>query len=538
MKKLQFLLLPFLLLSLSFAGQKHGPKGTFQRMIEEEPVSLNPITSSDIFAMQINSHVLDSLLVRDEDTQEWRAALAYKWKISKDGRTFTFYLRPGVKWHDGKPLSADDVKYSLDVVFGNRFKALHRKAYLETISEAKIVAPGTIQFTAKDTYFKNFDKVAELQIIPRHFYEQGDANAPKFSHELIGTGPYRLAHWEKGQPIILKRNPDYWGSKDPYHGNRAWFEQILFRTVRDQSVAVELLKKGEIDFLDVSNNPDLFMQLTSGKELGANVIAVKTENRRPQNFSYNYLGWNEKSPLFKSRNARLAMSHLINRNLLIRNFLHYMSEEATGPFGNGSPASSPKVRPIPYDPKLALQLLEKEGWHLREKGLVRTIAGKEERFEFTVLTANPNYEKYLTLISEDMKKTGITMHIKRPDWTLMMKLLDERNFDVICLGWQINDFEPDPKVVWHSSSIPAPGYNFVSYANPELDRLIDKLRLTTDPSRRKTFYHQIHELIAEDQPYSFFFNTKSVLYFHSSRIAKQSDTLRFAIGERTWRIKE
>lgn len=511
-------------------------KGTFFRRINADPTTLNPITSADAYASEVQGMVLDSLMIRDDETYDWRPALAEKYEVSKDGKVFKFTIRDGVKWHDGKPLTIEDVKYSFDVFFEGRFQAPHMQVYLQNIKEAKILDSKTIQFTIKEPYFKNFEVVAGLTIIPKHFYGTGDPADSKFNKELIGTGPYRLEGWNKGQKITLTKNAEYWGNSQPYFKERFRFKRIVMRPVKEDAVALEMLKKGELDLLDLT--PEQYVQKTKGSEWGTKVIAVKAENAAPSNFSYGYIGWNQKNPLFKDRDVRMAMSHLINRDFMIEKFRFGMSLKAVGPYGNKSPSSSPKVKPVEYDPKAALELLKKNGWKMGAGGLTKVIDGKETPFEFTLIGANADNEKYWTVIKEDMKKIGITMNIKILEWNSFIKLVDERKFDAITMGWQVNSLESDLKQMFDSEEIKSPGHNFISYNSPELDKLIEQHRKTMDEGKRMKIAHQIHEIIAADQPYSFMFNSKFTLYAHTARIKKTKDTFKYAVGVDTWKVEQ
>lgn len=518
------------------AAEGSAGEGTFFQHFGAEPTTLNPITSTDAYASTVQTYVLDSLLTRNEDTYEWQPALAESWEISKDGKTFTFKLREGVKWHDGKPLTAEDVKYSFDAYFDGRWEAPHMKVYLEGIEGVTVVDPRTVRFETKDIYFKNFDVAAGLAIIPKHIYAEGDSKDSKFNKMLIGTGPYRMQDWVKGQKITLKRNSEFWGDKVPYFKDRFNFRRLYFRPVKEEAVALELLKRGDIDFLGLT--PEQYVQKTKGPEWGDKVIAVKAENSSPSNFNYGYIAWNGKHPFFGDARVRRAMSHLVNRDFMIEKFLFGMNEKATGPFGNSSPSSSPEVKPVEYNPKKALELLKEAGWKLGPNGLTKVIDGRETPFEFTLTTANPDFEKFLTVVKEDMKKVGIQMTLRYLEWNSFMKLVDERKFDAVNMAWSVGGLESDPKQIWHSASIPAPGHNFVSYSNPKVDQAIDQLRRTMDEKKRRKYYHIIHKEIARDQPYSFLFNRKYSLYAHTGRIQKPQDTFKYGLGVDTWKLKD
>jgi peptide/nickel transport system substrate-binding protein/microcin C transport system substrate-binding protein len=511
-------------------------KGTLYLEFGADPSTLNPITSSDAYASQVQAYVFSSLMDRSEETYEWMPALAEKYTVSKDGKTFTFTLRKGVKWHDGKPVTAEDVKYSFDVYFEGRFDSPQTRVYLEGIEGAKIVNENTIEFKTKQVYFKNFNTIAGLTIIPKHFYGVGDPKDPKFNKQLVGCGPYKLETWEKGQKIVLAKNPEFFGKDLPAYKNYYSYDRILFRPVKEEAVALEMLKKGDLDMIGLT--PEQYIQKTKGSEWGTKVEAIKAENAAPNNFNYGFIGWNFKHPFFKDRDVRMAMSHLVNREFMIKKFLFDLSEAAKGPFGNKSSATSPKVKAVEFDSKKALALLEKAGWKMGPKGMTKQIDGKETVFEFTLLNANKDGEKYWTVVKEDMKKLGITMNIKTIEWNSFVKLLDERKFDAVTLGWSVGDLEPDPKQIWHSASIPSPGSNFVGYSNPKVDKLIDEMRASMDAKKRQKMLNHIHELIAEDAPYSFMFNRKYTLYANTKRLKKGKDTLKYAIGVNTWKIEQ
>lgn len=531
-----FSLAPLLLLITPTFAHAAPASGTLYLQLDDSPTTLNPITSTDGYSQEIFGWTYDTLLNQDENTFDYIPGLAEKWDISKDGKVLTFKLRPGVKWSDGEPFTADDVKYSFDALYEGRFQAPSRRVYIDSIKEIKILDPLTIQFTMKETYFKSLDVItgSYVNVVPKHLYSVGDPADPKFNKLMVTTGPYLLDSWEKGQKLVLKHNPGYWGDSVPYFKDRNRFEKIVYRIVTDETVAMEMLKKGDFDYLDLLMHPDEFVKDTQGPEWGKTVFAVKAENLNPKLLSYNYVGWNLSNPLFKDRKVRVALAHLINRDLMNEKFRYGLSMKAHGPFGEKSILSSPKVKPIEYDPKAALKLLQAAGWKLGPTGLTKTIDGKETPFEFTILCANPAREKYLTVMKEDMAKVGITLNIKLIEWNTFMKAIDDRHFDATVMTWQNGDLENDPTQIWHSKSIPSPGSNYIGYSNPEVDALIDKMKVELNQKKRIQIGHKIDELIAADAPYAFLFNERFYLYGNSNRVHKDQDTLKYAVGVDTW----
>jgi len=275
------------------------------------------------------------------------------------------------------------------------------------------------------------------------------------------------------------------------------------------------------------------MTKTEGAPWGQTVLKNKVENAAPK--GYTYVGFNFRKEMFKDRNVRLALAHMMNRDEMNKKFRFEMSYMATGPEYLQSDYASPTSKAIPFDPKKAQELLAKAGWKDTEKKgiLQKTVNGKVEEFRFTLIHASKDREKYWTLFKEDLKKVGIDMEIRLVEWNSFLKLVDEGNFDALAMGWS-GTIEWDPKQIWHSASAVSGGSNFIAYKNPEVDKLIDKARYEVSRSKRINMLHKVYEMIANDVPYIFLFNDMYSLYAVSSRISKPGDTMKYDIGNDIW----
>lgn len=509
-----------------------APKGgALNLKMGAEPPTLHPIMSQDLYSDNVKAYVLDTLLVRDLNSFEWRSRIANKWEISKDKKVFTFYLRKDVFFHDGKPLTAEDVKFSFDAIFEPKYKAAHLRPYFEGIEKVEIVDPYTIKAHAKDTYFMNFNVIATMYIMPKHIYSDVDKSS-KMNRELIGSGPYKLDKFEKGQKIVLKRNEKWFGfNTDEWKGFYN-FDQFQYRFVKEENVALEMVKKGDIDLIDFQF-PDVFVQKTQGAPWGQSVFKNQVENSSPK--MYFYLSFNFRKDLFKDKNVRLAMAHLMNREEMNKKFRYEMSFLATGPTYVQSDYASPNVKPILYDPKKAQELLSKAGWKDSDKDgvLDKTINGKKVDFRFTLIHAAKDREKYWTMYKEDLKKIGIDMEIRLLEWNSFLKLVDEGNFDSMAMGWS-GGVEWDPKQIWHSSSAVSGGSNFIAYKNQDVDKLIEKARNELDRNKRVQMLRKVYEMVAADVPYIFMFNDKFDLYANSNKVSKSGSTMKYDIGADLW----
>ncbi|RYZ81422.1 MAG: hypothetical protein EOP06_23520 [Proteobacteria bacterium] len=187
--------------------------GIYNLNLGGEPPTVHPVASTDVYASLVQGYVMDSMLAHDPETYAWKPRIAEKWEISKDSKTFIFHLRKNVVFHDGKPLTAEDVKFSFDAIFEPAYQAAHLRPYYEGIAKVEVVDPLTVKVTAKDTYFKNFDTMATMTIMPKHVY--GDVEkSKKMTRTLIGSGPYVLDKFERGQLIVLKKFDKWYGTTD------------------------------------------------------------------------------------------------------------------------------------------------------------------------------------------------------------------------------------------------------------------------------------------------------------------------------------
>lgn len=536
MKKVMlFIFAMSLSLNLTAATPKKG--GTFYYNLGQGPTTLNPLSSTDLYATMVQSYIIEPLLDRDIDSFEWKPALASEWEISKDGMSFTFTMRDGVTWHDGKPVTVEDVKFSFDAIVHpeNKYKTAHMKPYYENIDKAEVIGKNKIKFTAKKKYFRNFDVVAGIDVLPKHLYENpSKQQEKKLNKTLVGTGPYMLDKYKRGKNMTLKKNPNWWGNKVSDRKPENNFGKVYMRFISDGTIAITRAEKGDIDYLDLTSEE--FVKKTNSDKWGKEIFKNKVQNKAP--VSYGFIGWNLTNPIFKSKNVRLALYHLINRDLMIEKFRYGLSLPATGPLYRQSEYADPNVKPVSYDPKKALKLLMDDGWKIgSDNVLEKKVDGKMTKLSFTILEPNKEFMKYLTVFKEDARKAGVDVRLKFVEWSTFIKLLDERKFEAVRLGWGGGSVDWDPKQIWHSSSIKG-GSNFIGYSNPEVDKLIDESRLIFDKEKRKTMLRKVFKIIADDVPYAFFFNDKYKFYANRKRMKKIKDTYNYGIGRGYWWIEK
>lgn len=467
--------------------------------LDAEPATLNPITATDVYASRINEYLYESLLKRDEKTMELVPVLAEGWKISEDHLTYTFFLRKDVRWHDGHPFTSRDVIFSYERIMDPAVDAAHLRNYYQDIERVEALDDYTVRFVYKNPYFRALEFCGGIPIVPAHLFKKDDNfNSHPIGRHPVGTGPYRFEKWETGKEIVLVRHDQYWGKK-PY------LRKIVFKIIPDSTVALQVLKQQGLDLMGL--RPIQWLFQSRGKRFNKNY--QKLSYYLPQ---YSYIGWNMRKPWFEDRRVRIAMTMLLDRKTILERLLFNLGTIVTGPFYVNSPEYNNNISPYPYDPEKAIRLLEEAGWIDHDGDGIRDRKGIPFSFEFLISAGSKFAEQLATIMQESLKEVGIDMHIRRLEWAVFIQKIQSRDFDACTLGWSLG-WESDPYQVWHSSQAEY-GSNFVGFRNEEADRLIESARREFDAEKRRKLYHRFHEILHEEQPYTFLFTTKALVAVH------------------------
>lgn len=526
---------------LAFAAQAveanaSAPKGgVLNYQLDDEPESLHPIMKNDLYTRYFNRYVQDSLCENDFNTWGFVPRLAESWTISPNGLEFTFKIRKDAVFHNGQPVTADDVKFSLEAIRDPKHEALDMIPYYETFTKIEVIDKNTVKFIAKEKYFQNMNSLCGFYIIPKSVY--GDINKSiKMLKEAVGAGPYKFDKYDKGQSITLKKFDKWYGNNVPYWKGYFNFNQINMKITKDDNIVNERLKKGELDFVEFKST-DGFLKVT-GKPFKQNFKSEKfqtlaVKNEMPK--SYGYIGFNFLDPILKDKNVRLAFTHLVNREEINKKFAEGLNNLATSPVPVGT-KQSPDRKPIEFNPAEAKKLLTASGWTDSDKDgiLDKVIDGKKTNLHLTFIYANKDSEKQWTIVKEDCKKAGVDVELKYLEWNSFIKNIDERKMQLWAMGWGGGDVEGDPKQIFHSTSAGKGGSNYGSYNNPEVDKLIDQGRGELDAAKRTAIFKKAYTLIADDAPYVFLFNRKYEYYAISNKVKSPGDTFKYDFGYRTW----
>ena len=501
MRALFILMLAFLALARAVAafGSSAGAPDDGDWLVNNltaEPGTLNPITATDAYASNINGYLYESLVKRDEKTLELVPELAESWEISEDHLTYTFRLKRGVKWHDGHPFTARDILYSFERIRDPKVDSAHLRNYYQDIEKLEMIDDFIVRYRYRIPYFRALEFCGGIPIVPAHVFKEGDNfNQHPIGRAPVGTGPYRFLKWDTGKEIVIVRNGDYWGE-------RPHLDRIVFKIITDSTVGLQVLKQGALDLMSL--RPIQWMRQTQSKRFQENFEKLKYYLP-----SYSYVGWNNRRPLFSDRRVRRAMTMLIDRETILKRILFGLGTVVTGTFYVKSPEYNAAIQPYPHDPDGAVALLKSAGWEDRDGDGILDRDGTPFSFEFLISSSSKFGEQLATILQENLKQVGIRMEIRKLEWAVFIQRIEERNFDACTMGWSLG-WETDPYQLWHSSMADK-GSNFVGFKNEEADGLIEEARKEFDAGKRRKLYHRFHEILHEEQPYTFLFTTEALV---------------------------
>ena len=392
-----------------------------------------------------------------------------------------FKLRRGGKWHDGKPLTAADVKFTLESIVDPKVKALFRSA-LKGLQRVDVVDDATVRIVF-DQPFASLPIVLAWNVViaPKHLLEGKDLNdLSDFAQKPVGTGPFKFKEAVKGSHITLDANPDY-------HDGRPKLRTIVFKVIPDINTVVAQLRTGELDLAVVEAVHR--ETLERAPQLGFKVTQLPSTF----NISFNNTRWP-----FTDRLVRQALIHGLNRELLVQRVVRGDAPVASSPYARAfGPFFNASLKPYAYDVGRAKALLAEAGFKPGPDGILQKD-GKRLAFELMVDKGNPVREQVALYAQQAWKQLGLEVKLVvegRRGYIKKGNQLPAGDYDARTT-WRITAPDPDKTPEFTTGGI----NNHYAYANPEVDRLMAEARGVTDHARRVAMYHRIQELIYQDAP--------------------------------------
>ncbi|MCS7229024.1 MAG: ABC transporter substrate-binding protein [Candidatus Kryptonium sp.] len=491
--------------------------------------SFNPYLSTSLFSQDLLDRVYLRLAIEQEDYKTFVPLLAKRWEWSEDSTQITFYLRNDVYWTDGVKTTAYDVEFSFKAATSPEVAWLNSEDIIRNIKSVKALNETTLVVKYNYVYPYQLTDINDIWIVPKHVYEKIPFSEWRrngyFDKNPITNGPYKIARWERGQFIELVKNEKYFDKNYPK------IKRIFVKIVPNESNLLLQFLNGQIDVL-----PSIPPAVAEKYENNPNVKFIKYPF-----LAYEYIGWNQRNPLFADKRVRQALSYGINVDYIIKVILKGNAVRSTSPFPSIFWAYNDKLKPYPYDPEKAKKLLTEAGWRdSNGDGILdKVINNKKIDFKFTLITnaENQTRKEIATVIQNDLSKLGIKMEIQVFEFNTFMRYILDRNFDAVLSGWRVAT-KPDLTTIFHSEAIKS-GHNIVSYSNPIFDKLNDSAAVLNDLSKAKVIWDKVQEIIYEDQPYTFLYEPVRINGI-SKRIKSETvrmNSISFLYNLHEWELK-
>jgi len=475
------LILFLVFLSAGCSSNRTGAEpGTINFLIEAMPTNLDPRIGTDAYSAHLDGLIFSSLVAHDA-RMDIIPDLAERWE-TPDPLTYVFHLRPGVKFHDERPLTSADVKYTFDSILTGGLRTTKRGAF-RMVTAVEAPDELTVVFHLREPYASFLWNLTRpgVGIVPR-------GAGLEVAQHPIGTGPYRFVSMKTDEEIVLDRNPEYFGAASggaaiPSSGTR--IERLRFRIVPDAIVRALELRKGSADAEINSLTPDMVVAL--GKEPG---IVVDEQPGTP----LTYVAFNFEDPVLAHREVRQALAYATDRAGIIRYLLRGQARAASSLLPPNHWAFDADVKQYDFDPARAEQLLDAAGYRRGANGVRIRLTLKASTDESTRLFA--------AVLADQWKRVGVALELKSLEFATFYSDITRGSFQLYTGRWVGGNSDPDMfEYVFSSKKVPPEGANRGHYRNPELDALLDRARVEMDREKRKAILWEVQKIVAEDEPY-------------------------------------
>ena len=472
--KLHLLLSLLLVCAASFygcaRGANPGEPGTVNFLIEATPTNLDPRIGVDAFSEHIDGLIFDSLVAHDPQLNVV-PDLAQKWE-TPGPTTYVFHLKPNVKFHDGRPFTSADVKFTFDSIMSGGVKTA--KAGSFRIVES-IEAPDdlTVAFHLREPYASFLWDLTKpgIGIVPQ-------GSGAELARHPIGTGPFQFVSATTDEEIVLERNPNYFGGPPE-------IPRVRFRIVPHAIVRALELRKGSGDVTINSLTSDMVKSFEQQPNTAIDDQAGTT---------LAYIAFNFDDPILAHREVRQALAYATNRATLIQNLLRGMAVPAGSLLPANHWAYEPTVKQYDYNTAQAETLLDAAGFRRGPDGV---------RFHITLKTSTDQSTRLLAeAIADEWKRVGVALDLRSLEFATFYSDITHGSFQLYTLRLIGGNNDPDIfEYVFGSKKMPPNGANRGHYRNPALDALLDQARVEMDREKRKAILSQIQKIVAEDEPY-------------------------------------
>ncbi|MEW5738364.1 MAG: ABC transporter substrate-binding protein [Myxococcota bacterium] len=470
--------------------------GTLIVRVMSEPAGLNFL--DDAFhdawvARMTRPLVVESLLTVDPRDYSLKPGLAASWEDVDGHRVTTFSLRPGASFSTGAAVTAKDVVETVAAVLDGKHETGAARGELAGLAGCLAQDEHRIECTWTKPSPSALRALVRLPIYSR---AQLAGDWAELAKAPVGSGPYVVKAWERGASLTLERRP----------GGAAHLDRIVFRFVKDHTVAAAMFEKGEFDLM-TNIQPVLWRAMEADEPKYA--WAKKYRRLRTADNSFSYIAWNEAVPAFSDVRVRRALGHLYDARLVARVVDLDLELPTSCPYLHGSDSCDSTLGPLPFSPQTADALLTDAGFVDADGDGVRERDGRPLRFTFLLPSSSVRLGKLVPLYQEQLRPLGVELNLEKVETATLSARVAKRDFEVVSRVWTEFDREHDVYPYFHSSQIDG-GSNFVGIADPELDRLLEAVRGEFDVPKRRELERAVHRRLVETQPYLLMTNRQTL----------------------------
>jgi peptide/nickel transport system substrate-binding protein len=480
---------------------KSAERTVLVRRLIAKVSTLNPVRALVEQDRVVNQYLFTPLMRLDRNFRPI-PGLATKCEVLDGGRLYRCHLDERPTFSDGKRVLASDVLFTMQKITDPNIDAPvvgDAFTYYDP-ARTRVVDERVIEIAFRQPLAEQLVRLADLYVLPEHVYSKGDFKND-FNDKAVGSGPYRLASYSPNGDLVLELRDDYWEEKPK-------IRTIAFKVLTDWATAWNALQRGDVDETYVAS--DTWIREHANPKHRATIVFRDFYTTR-----YDYIAWNGTDPLFSDKRVRRALSMCVPAEELTRTLYSGKARVVTGPFTPGSYAHNPNVKPVPYDPAEARRLLAAAGWLDGNRDGILDRNGA--RFEFELLVAgNAAVQRFAQTIQSELRKIGVRVSLRSMDARELWQQVMGGKYAAAYYS-MTPDADPDVNSLFHSSQFPPHGQNVTRYSNPEADQLIEAARTELDFEKRKALYWKLHEVLTQDQPYTWTIQA-SMKWAHRTRL--------------------
>ena len=455
----------------------------------------NPVTSSGQYDMELMNFALFTPLVQYDENLDVQPYLAESWELQGDTGV-VFRLRQDVRWHDGQPVTAHDVKFTFDLAKNEETASLIGSAFLADVASAQVVDDHTIAFRFARPHAQALEDFWWAPM-PRHLLQNVAAaemkNAP-YNRAPVGSGPFKFGEWRANEQLVLLPNPDFPAAL----GGPPQAARIVFRIVPEASTLLTELLTGSVH-VDVPLLPDQVQQARASADVEVHSFPGRTVY---------YLGWNNERPPFNNAAVRRALAMSINRQEIVDALLHGEGELASSTIPPWHRLYPKDVQALQHDPQQAQQLLEQNGWTDRNNDGIRESA-QGHRLAFTLLTSDDQLRRSVVeVLQSQLRRVGVDAQIRVMEFQTMRQAHVSRDYDAVFTNWVLDNFQvaSAPMALLHSREAAKEGSANRSVVRlPELDAAMQRGAAATEDDAARSAWADVTRILQQEQPMTFMF---------------------------------